>query len=130
MDEVDDFFFQPWMISCLTAAGTKFEFAKNTAHYCQFVSHGGDGPGHKRAVEKAHEGEEGGTDVEKGQEGGTDVNSFPIEAMRKTDRGRVWQAQVPLEGRVLGSFKQPPPCCCCTKNCHCCNQKTLFGLPL
>ena len=110
-------FFQPWMISCLTAARAKFEFAKNTAHYCQFVSHGGDGPGHKGAVEKAQE----------GQEGGTDVNSFPIEAMRKTDRGRVWQAQVPLEGRVLGSFKQPPPCCCCTKNCHCCNQKTLVG---
>ena len=36
-------------------------------------------PGHKRAVEKAQEDQEGGTDVEKGQEGGTDVNSFPIE---------------------------------------------------
>ena len=73
-------FFQPWMISCLTAARAKFESSKNTAHYCQFVSHGGDGPGHKRAVEKAQEDQEGGTDVEKGQEGGTDVNSFPIEA--------------------------------------------------
>ena len=119
-------FFQPWMISCLTAARAKFESAKHC--YCQFVSHGGDGPGHKGEVKKVQEGQEGGTEVEKGQEGGTDVNSFPIEAMRKTDRGRVWQAQGPLEGRVLGSFKQPPPCCCCcTKNCHCCNQKSLVG---
>ena len=33
-------FFQPWMISCLTAARAKFEFAKNTAIVNSFPMEG------------------------------------------------------------------------------------------